>query len=203
MSLTGAIRENTRRNESVDRGLVTFTGGSATVTVTGTPGPIRQVTAAMACVLATTSPGNGSVVTVGNIGSGGGNAANQFTIFAWVSQGAGGTPAAASAISVTASPFTYTATAAGEVIVQTNGATLTSLSFTRGAYGPTNLILPGAGVAAMYHVSKGDVLILTYSAGSPLMEFLPGASSGTLIASSSSVAAEWIAWGNLSAGQGF
>lgn len=80
MALYGGLAENTRRNERVDRGQVTFTG-SVVVTVAA---PMRTVTAAEATQIITTAPGLGpSTITVGNIASGGGNLANQFTIFAW------------------------------------------------------------------------------------------------------------------------
>lgn len=80
MSLYGAMAENTRRNERIERGSATFTG-STVITVAG---PMRQVTYADATQVIATAPGVGpSTITVGNIGSGGGNAANQFTIFAW------------------------------------------------------------------------------------------------------------------------
>lgn len=80
MSLYGALAENTRRNERVERGQATFTG-STVITVSG---PMRTVTAAEATQIITTAPGLGpSTITVGNIGGGGGNLPNQFTVFAW------------------------------------------------------------------------------------------------------------------------
>lgn len=85
-------------------------------------------------------------------------------------------PAAATSITVTSSPFSYTATAPGTVLVGLNGATLASLSITRGAYGPSNLNLPTSTLLTGYHVETGDVLIATYTVATPTMEFLPAAS---------------------------
>lgn len=77
----GALRENTRRNESLDRGSVTVTG-SATVTVAGTPGPIRIVTAAVACIQAADyDPTETAAVTIQLTGS------NTFIIHCWDNAG--------------------------------------------------------------------------------------------------------------------
>lgn len=80
MSLYGGLAENTRRNERLERGSATFTGN----TVITVASPMRIVTQVWAQLINNASPGVGpSVITIGNIGSGGNNA-NQFTIFAWM-----------------------------------------------------------------------------------------------------------------------
>lgn len=78
MSTGGAIRENTRRNESIDRGTATVTG-SLVITVAGTPGPIRQVTHAEATLSSATAPAltDAALVTVGSFTN------NTFTIYVW------------------------------------------------------------------------------------------------------------------------
>lgn len=95
MSTGGAIRENTRRNESLDRGTAAVTG-SLVVTVAGTPGPIRQVTHALACINSTTAPDTGMVVTVSDFVN------NTFTINVWKATAAGNTAliAATAAVNV-------------------------------------------------------------------------------------------------------
>lgn len=73
MALYGGLAENTRRNERVERGSVTFTG-STTITV---PGPMRTITAAFVEQVIGTAPGLGpSVFTVTFTN-------NQLSIFAW------------------------------------------------------------------------------------------------------------------------
>lgn len=75
MALYGALAENIRRNERIDRGTVTFTG-STTVTVAA---PIRQLTSVDAIQVSSTAPGaSGSTLTIAM-----GPAANQFQIFSW------------------------------------------------------------------------------------------------------------------------
>lgn len=214
----GGLRENTRRNESLDRGTVSVTG-SATVTVGGTPGPIRQVTSAAAWLEMTTAPAD-YIVTVGNIGTGGGNKANQFTIYTW--KPTGGTTVAgtvtvpsagaAASISVTSSPFTYTSAAdSGEqVVLDANGATATYV-VGRGAYTSAAHTLTSA--VREITVFTGDTIVVTYSAATPNMEKMPfpakptvtTSSTGllTLVAATDTVTCGWMAWGNLSAGQGF
>ena len=76
----------------------------------------------------------------------------------------GNPPAAEVSLVVTASPFTYTASQAGVVIVQ--GGTVSQIKFARvGSYvtGQT---------AGVFSVGAGDQLIVTYS-GKPTMTFAP------------------------------
>lgn len=82
MALGGALAENIRRNERLDRGNATVTG-SLVVTVSA---PIRTVTNADAQIVLTAIGGAGLdpiLCTVGNVAGGSGNLANQFTIFLW------------------------------------------------------------------------------------------------------------------------
>jgi hypothetical protein len=74
------------------------------------------------------------------------------------------TPAAIEPITATGSPFAYTATAGGVVVV--TGGTVTGIALTRGsavAMGQTTGNFP---------VRNGDILTVTYSA-SPTMTFIP------------------------------
>lgn len=195
MSTVGAIRENTRRNESLDRGTATVTG-SATVTVTGLPGPIRQVTRAVAWVETTSAPAD-TIITVGNYSN------NTFTIYAWKLTGlaAAASPAAV-AVTVGASPFAYTMLNTGGLVIDPNGATISAVTINRGAY--TSGSLGDALTGDILPANKGDVVTVTYAAGTPIMEELPfPTASTTLIAATDTITCGWMAWGNLSAGQGF
>lgn len=76
----------------------------------------------------------------------------------------GNPPAAEASITVGASPFTYTATQAGNVVV--SGGTVSQISFVRvGSYvtGQTS---------GMFNLGAGDQLVVTYS-GVPMMTFAP------------------------------
>ena len=77
MALYGGLAENTRRNERVERGIVTFTG-STTITVSP---PMRQIIMADITQVIGTSPGLGPSTFTYTIGTGANT--NQFTIFAW------------------------------------------------------------------------------------------------------------------------
>lgn len=85
MATEGGVKEGSnynygpRYNNTLYRGSVTVTG-SLVVTL---PLPMRFVGFVQAEINANTAPNAGHVVTVGNIGSGGGNKANQFTIYVW------------------------------------------------------------------------------------------------------------------------
>jgi len=76
-------------------------------------------------------------------------------------------PAAPSAITVGTSPFTYTNTSNGIVIVLVSGGTVSSIEFQRGAFTSGSL-----GTSGMFVLAVGDSLIVTYSAA-PSMELVP------------------------------
>lgn len=195
MSLSGAIRENTRRNESLDRGTVSVTG-SATVTVTGRPGPIRQVTRAVAWLESTSAPAD-TIITVGNYSN------NTFTVYAWKMTGlAGAAVPAPVAVTVGASPFAYTVVNTGALVIDPGAATISDVTINRGAY--TSGTLGDVLAGAVIPVVAGDVVTVTYAVDTPLMEELPfPVASTTLIAATDTITCGWMAWGNLSAGQGF
>lgn len=77
MSLYGALAENTRRNERVERGQATVTG-SLVVTV---PGPLKQITNAFVTINQSTAPGLDPILATVSIGTGAN--ANQITISLW------------------------------------------------------------------------------------------------------------------------
>lgn len=77
MALYGGLAENTRRNERMERGTVTFTG-STTITVSP---PMRQIIMVDITQILGTSPGVGPQNFTYTLGTGANT--NQFTIFAW------------------------------------------------------------------------------------------------------------------------
>ena len=89
MATAGALKEGwsyaygPRYNDTLFRGQVTVPANSTSGFVVTIPLPIRFVGFPQAEIVANSAPNAGHVVTVGNIGSGGGNKANQFTIFVW------------------------------------------------------------------------------------------------------------------------
>lgn len=193
MAIYGALAEGftssygTRPGEILSRGLATF-ASAATVVVT-VPLPVRSVTHAVATVKSTTAPG--LTVSVGNYSG------NAFTIYGWGAPGGVGGGATAASVSLGAgTPVTFTATTSGFLGFSLAGATVTSVSFTRGAYGPVNLLLPTSTLTALYPYRVGDVFIITWSAGTPTLQNLPDA-AGTSPALSSSATVEWAAWGTL------
>ena len=76
-----------------------------------------------------------------------------------------GSTVAVSAITVGASPFTYTATVRGDVNVA--AGTVSAISITRG--GVTTAL---GGIAGSFHASVGDKINITYSA-LPTVVFVP------------------------------
>lgn len=81
MSLYGALAENTRRNERVERGVVTFTG-STQVTVSG---PMRLITQILSLVQrGLVAPALTPAVLTYSGPNEDGNAANQFKIYSWM-----------------------------------------------------------------------------------------------------------------------
>lgn len=80
MALYGALAENTRRNERIERGTTaSFASGSITITV---PPPMRQITAVFLTLQGGSAPGLGTSTLTYTIGTGANS--NQFTIFAWM-----------------------------------------------------------------------------------------------------------------------
>jgi hypothetical protein len=77
----------------------------------------------------------------------------------------GNPPSAEMAITVTASPFTYTPSQAGVVII--NGGSVSQVTYTRS----TTAYITGQ-TAGMFPVGAGDTLIVTY-ASAPTMTFAP------------------------------
>jgi len=76
MALYGALAENVRNNERLDRGSVVFTGAGTKVVTCNAP--MRTV---KFVVVTPSAAGNGTVTaSVNNVGTGGGNSAVQFTI---------------------------------------------------------------------------------------------------------------------------
>jgi hypothetical protein len=71
-----------------------------------------------------------------------------------------------SVITVSASPFTYTATAGGTVII--SGGTVTQVKFSRDG---ATFYVTGQ-TAGMFPVSQGDQLVITHSVP-PTMTFVP------------------------------
>ena len=78
----------------------------------------------------------------------------------------GTAPSAEASITVTASPFTYTAPRKGNVIV--NGGTVSQIKFSR----TTGVSYVIGVTAGMFNLDFGDSLIVTYS-GKPTMTFVP------------------------------
>lgn len=71
-------------------------------------------------------------------------------------------------ITVTASPFKYTAVTGGDTRVIVTGGTVSSINFTRDN-GTTLIAVPTSG---MFDLSQGDALIVTYTAA-PVMTAVP------------------------------
>lgn len=65
------------------------------------------------------------------------------------------------AITVTASPFTYTATTFGTLLVNPSGATISALTW-------NTVTIPTS--AAIITVAPNDVVVVTYSGGTPVMK---------------------------------
>lgn len=78
MALYGALAENVRRNERVDRGIATFTGS---ITITLPQNAMRQIFDVLITQVIGVSPGVGPAVFTYTIGASPNG--NQFTIFAW------------------------------------------------------------------------------------------------------------------------
>jgi hypothetical protein len=64
------------------------------------------------------------------------------------------------AITVTASPFTYTVAASGTLLINPSGATISALTWNTLTVPPATALLP---------VLANDVLVVTYTGGTPLM----------------------------------
>jgi hypothetical protein len=77
----------------------------------------------------------------------------------------GNPPSAETSITVTASPFKYTAPMGGSVIIE--GGTVSQVTYTRS----TTAYVTGQ-TSGMFPVGAGDILIVTYS-GTPTMTFAP------------------------------
>lgn len=65
------------------------------------------------------------------------------------------------AITVTASPFTYTAPNAGTLLINPSGATISALTW-------NTVTVPTS--AAIITVAKNDAIVVTYSGGTPVMK---------------------------------
>lgn len=92
------------------------------------------------------------------------------------------------AITVSASPFAYTALAEGTATV--SGGTVSAISITRGA-----TVVPTGVTAGVFPLSQGDIITVTYS-GLPTMNFIPSGTD-TEVNSGSNLSAETVRIGYL------